>query len=578
MFEKKWKYNINPKTFDELNPRFFKNYRFTTVLGYLFFAIILNILKVALFASDIYTCVKLLAYNSWSNNIIKPYLSFRISKWLYSACILFSVILLFWESSRGIRVYRTKNIALSYINSFCQTVYYLRSYSMYCVFDKVTTENRFQNIAFFTFFELKNCFRLLFTDTPRQVINGLTLWSVLITANGGDNMGELESLQGIIQRIKEIAKTNYEEAVLLSFMLFSFILWLFFILKFGAALVSTVYVYHHLIAKREYSGLREYVCLTVNRKVDDLIEEQNKLLSGEKGSLGYHVDPRFLSDFNIKLDTSMDSYTDSTDEQLGMKHFTKERPIQQCDYLPDIEKDNYYDPDLNKDYTFNVNTYDNKKDENIEDIEHMNYKNDKRDEISEADMLSKPLRVTSIIFDSSMNYFKDKVYTFDVRRHLQSRIKQSGVRSSDSLKLGNRNNYAPNIYSDNVNFDRGQTVQLDLSEIGFISKKYDKTTRATNFRGMNRPVPPAVRTQKIDSRKVFVNDEFSRSSIMVLDKVHKAHHHHNIYTPLEAYFSNSRNNAFSDGRTSLPHGVHQIDSSLEDINENNDRRYGNINK
>ena len=79
-----WKYSINSRTFDDLEEEEFKNYKFKTVLSYIFEIGVMNGLKVAFFVSDIYTCVKLLAYNSWSNNVIKPYISFKVTKWLFT--------------------------------------------------------------------------------------------------------------------------------------------------------------------------------------------------------------------------------------------------------------------------------------------------------------------------------------------------------------------------------------------------------------------------------------------------------------------------------------------------------------
>lgn len=77
MFNHDWKYSINSKTFDDLDIELFRNHRFKTVLNYMIGVVGWNGLKVALFVSDVYTCIKLLAFNSWSNNIILPILIFQ---------------------------------------------------------------------------------------------------------------------------------------------------------------------------------------------------------------------------------------------------------------------------------------------------------------------------------------------------------------------------------------------------------------------------------------------------------------------------------------------------------------------
>lgn len=277
LFSSDWNYSINAKTFDELDVALFRNYRFGTLFNYIFLTWGLTILKFALLVADIYTCIKLLAFNSWSNNIIKPYLPFHISKWLFSGCILAYIILALWDSFLGIRIYRSRNISLVYINNFAKTMYSLSNYSIFCVLDRITPKGFYQRIAFFTFFELKDCFKLLFTDTPRQVINGLTLWSVLVTVNSSTDLGNLETFNGLIMKIKIIAKTNHEEAVVLSFMLFSFIVWLIFITKLAFAMLFSIFVYYKLINEHKYNGLREFVCVTIRQRVDAIVEKQRKI-------------------------------------------------------------------------------------------------------------------------------------------------------------------------------------------------------------------------------------------------------------------------------------------------------------
>lgn len=267
---------INTQTFDDLDPILFRNFEIGTLFNYAVLVWGLLLLKIAMFVSDVYTCIKLLAFNSWSNNIIQPYIPFRISKWLFSGCILASIALLVWETIFGIRVYRTRNIALTYVNNLAKTAYSIKDYNIFCVLNAINPSGTYQKIAFYTFFELKDCIRLLVADTPRQVINGLTLWSVLVTVKPNSSLGNLESFDGLITKIKTIALTNHEEAVLLSFMLFSFVIWAFFISKLILALGFAVFVYYKLINKQEHAGLRSFVCATISRNVDALVEKRKK--------------------------------------------------------------------------------------------------------------------------------------------------------------------------------------------------------------------------------------------------------------------------------------------------------------
>lgn len=328
LFNNEWKYSINAKTFDNVDPSLFRNFRFGTLFNYIAWAWGLTLLKLALFISDVYTCIKLLAYNSWSNNIIQPYLPFRISKWLFSGCILASIVLLIWEAIAGIRVYRTRNIALTYINNFARTAYSLSKYNYFCVLDKISPTGAYQKIAFYTFFELKSCIQLLLTDTPRQVINGLTLWSVLVTVKPNSSLDDLESFDGLIAKIRTIAQTNHEEAVLLSFMLFSFIIWLFFISRLVLALIFSVFVYYRLINDYKHSGLREFVCVTISRNIDALVEKRRKKLgdlSNKSTTTFEEYQYAFNNDSSADLLTQQRSFSrTSTNDLESQKEKTAE--------------------------------------------------------------------------------------------------------------------------------------------------------------------------------------------------------------------------------------------------------------
>ncbi|CCD23151.1 Kch1p NDAI_0B01170 [Naumovozyma dairenensis CBS 421] len=281
MFKNDWKYSINSKVFDDIDPLLFLNHRFKTIIKYILSMWLMNLLQLALFISDIYTCIKLLAFNSWSNNLIKPYVSFKVSKWIFSGCILGSIALLLWEIICGIGIYRTRNISLTFVNNFSRNVYSMTEYPKFCIYDKISSKGAFQKIAFFTFFELKDCMRLLLTDTPRQVINGLTLWSALVTVHANADLGDLESFSGLINKLQRIAETNHQEAVILSFMLFSFIVWAFFMARLIVAMFCAFFVYFRLIKEQEYNGLKEYVCITVSRHVDELTETETRKKMGQ---------------------------------------------------------------------------------------------------------------------------------------------------------------------------------------------------------------------------------------------------------------------------------------------------------
>lgn len=265
----------NSKTFDSLDLTLFRTRDKKTIFCYVVFIWGLSILKIIMLMSDVYTCIKLLVFNTWSNEYIQPYVPFKISKWLFSVCIIISILLVLWDIIYGYQMYKRNIISLSYINVWSRNINCLRQYEIYCLFDKITPSGFNQKLIFLAFFELKNCSRLLFADTPRQIINGLTLWSVLLIKNNTNhkNLKDFDSLTGIFNKFHWIFQNCYEEAVLLMFMLLSFLIWLIFILKFLVGLIAYFQIYYKLVNKHHFNSLKEYVCITICYNIDYLTEK-----------------------------------------------------------------------------------------------------------------------------------------------------------------------------------------------------------------------------------------------------------------------------------------------------------------
>lgn len=272
--ENGWGHSQNFNKFEDLDLSLYEDHQrkqkihyFTAIWGMTF-------LKTVMLASDIYTCIKLLAFNIWSNDYIEPYVPFKISKWLFSVCIFISIILMVWDLLYGYQIYKTKIISLCFINNWSRVFYCLKSYSIFCLFDKITPSGFEQRLTFLTYFELKNCSRLLFADTPRQIINGLTLWTVLLTKNEKNkDLKDFQTLNGIWSKIKWIVKNNQEEAIILSLMLVSFLIWVIFISKFLIAVFSFLRIYYTVVKHQKFHGLKEYVCVTISYNIDYLTEK-----------------------------------------------------------------------------------------------------------------------------------------------------------------------------------------------------------------------------------------------------------------------------------------------------------------
>ena len=274
---------VNDQLFDDLDLTLFRIHKRRTWIFYFVTIWGMTGLKVVMLVSDMYTCIKLLAFNTWSNAYVQPFLPFKISKWLFSSCIMLSILLVFWDLVAGLRMYKGRNVVHGYVNNVARSIYCLRDSRVYCLFDKVTPCGAFQRATFFSFFELKSCLRLLLTDSPRQAINGLTLWSVLsgdamVVTNSGNAPSSQSSLytsDSILHRLKALSHMNREEAAILSLMLMSFTIWTVLFSKLCCAALTGLYVSYRFVRDpgRQFKSLREYIYVTVSYNLEYLSEK-----------------------------------------------------------------------------------------------------------------------------------------------------------------------------------------------------------------------------------------------------------------------------------------------------------------
>lgn len=287
-----WKWELDNNTFDLVNVSQFKNTHFSTILA-LLLAIGQTGLTTLLYALDCYTCVRLLAYNSWGSEI-QPYIPFSILRWIFSGCILLLIVLLIYEFIYGLKIYFTRNISLTYTNEIARGLWSIKGYLYFCLYDQITPKNFFDYCAFFIYFTLKGCIKLLFADLPRQVINGLTIYSVV-----KDNSNQ------VVTSFQQLTHDGVKEtwAIVFTIMGLSFIIWLFFIIKFAIALIMCLCVVSRISS--EGYNLKQFVCIRINERVRELLskyhKESLKHLKEENSRLGLQPTLPHLPD-NINSD------------------------------------------------------------------------------------------------------------------------------------------------------------------------------------------------------------------------------------------------------------------------------------
>lgn len=258
------KYDLDESTFDLINIENFRNRDKSTVFAYIYTWVMI-ILSLVLLGTDIYTCLNILVFHRWSTKDFQPY-AYSVAKWIFTGCIIFQFVLLAYHWLRAIHTYRTKNIALTYVNTIARLLYIIKSYNYHCLFHQIEQDNFFDWTCFLCYTELDGAVRLLIADTPRQVINILTL-RYYATDRG--------KLNDIIGNIRTIATTNLRLSIILSFMCLSVAIWSIFFFKFLFGIVFYIPVMVKL-RDRGYKSLKKYCCDVVNENVRILVRKNHK--------------------------------------------------------------------------------------------------------------------------------------------------------------------------------------------------------------------------------------------------------------------------------------------------------------
>lgn len=256
---------LESSTFDILQVDSFHNTRFGTVVAFLWVWFLL-LMKVVILASDTYTCVCILVFNHWLSTEYQVY-EYQVAKWIFTGCILFRFILLAYQVAWGIHIYRTRNIALAYLNNWARLLYAVRSYNYQCLFHAINKEGFFEWACFYIYAELDDALEVLVADLPRQVINFMTL-RYYATGEATNN--------DIVQNIRAIATTNVTLAIVLLLQLCTLVLFLFFFCRFIVAVVLFIPI-KVKVARKGYRLLKDYCYKATNTKVQLLVRRNHKL-------------------------------------------------------------------------------------------------------------------------------------------------------------------------------------------------------------------------------------------------------------------------------------------------------------
>ncbi|KAJ4313035.1 Potassium transporter [Fusarium piperis] len=278
---------VADQRWEYINLRDFKSRGCGTVFAYIYLWLML-IVSVAVYVVDSFTAVNLLAFDRWSSKI-DPAISFDVSKWIFSICIILSFINLAYEGFRAIRVIKRGNVAECYLDSLAVRWESIRlgsqGWKRFLVFAELTkSKEGAQYIALFTYFSFQSWVRVIICSGPRQVLNAFTLKSVYeakLTPTA-DNVGD--SITGFFDKIKILAEEDYQQALILSGMCFTVVIWVFSALFLLAAVLFWVFFLYHWIPAAD-GGLSGYCERKVTKALMKIVTQTvNKALAREEAN------------------------------------------------------------------------------------------------------------------------------------------------------------------------------------------------------------------------------------------------------------------------------------------------------
>ncbi|KAJ5959461.1 uncharacterized protein N7479_006611 [Penicillium vulpinum] len=296
---------------DYVNLDDFKSESCWTPFSYFFLWVFLFI-SIAVYGVDTFTAVNLLAFSRWSGSV-EPAIPFNISRWIFAACIIASFVILGYRWIHAIRAIRSGSITRSFLDPLAVRIQSIRmskrgrGYRRFLVFAELTKDRKAaEYVALYSYFSFQSWMNTIFADGPRQVLNGITLYSVMQMdlIPGGQNTHD-DGSSGIGQffnNIKILAEQNTLQVVVLFGMLFTLIVWVLSVLRLISAIVLyLIFLFHHIPA--EDGTLSRYCRRKVGQRLKRIVHRKNNkaLAKGLKLQNRAPTQPMLATDSNPTL-------------------------------------------------------------------------------------------------------------------------------------------------------------------------------------------------------------------------------------------------------------------------------------
>jgi hypothetical protein len=239
------------------------------------------IVSFTVYCVDTFTAVNLLAFDRWAGQI-KPAIPLHISRWIFAGCIILSFIFLFFRWLRAIRVMRQGGVANSYLDPLAIRIQSTRmgkegrGWKRFLVFAELTKSRKGADyVALFAHYSFEAWLRVILAEGPRQVVNAVTLYSVMqlnLIPKGdhGVSQGHTPIIQFFVN-VGVLADSNKEQAVILFGMLWTLLIWVISMLQLIiAVLLYLVFLWHHIPSAD--GSLTKYCRRKINGRLERIVK------------------------------------------------------------------------------------------------------------------------------------------------------------------------------------------------------------------------------------------------------------------------------------------------------------------
>ncbi|OBT72579.1 hypothetical protein VF21_08144 [Pseudogymnoascus sp. 05NY08] len=327
--------------------------------GYLWLSLVISI---AVYGVDTFTAYNLIALNKFTS--IEPVIKLDISKWIFAGCIIASWVNVIYEHIRAHLIIKRGAVAESYLDSLAVRLQAIRVFGQgrgwkrFLVFSELTKSKMgAEYVALFTYFSFQSWIRVIFCSGPRQVINALTLRSVYIAQLDPKNKDAATSILQFFKNFGILADQDKKQAVVLSGMVFTLVIWIFAALSLLLAMLFyLLFLWHYIpngdgglsgYCERKINGrLQKIVSVKINKAIEDeerkrVKANQKAFKNGEKPTLGRQATlPTLFDTKDDKLPTMPMLNRNDTTSTLPAYTSRPGTPSSQQPKLPDFELSN----------------------------------------------------------------------------------------------------------------------------------------------------------------------------------------------------------------------------------------------